>query len=612
MQQLHNQSVLILGLGDSGLAMARWCARFGAQVQVVDTREQPPHLAALRAELPSVKFVHGTFDASLVEGQDVRAVFKSPGLSPESVAPVWNAAVAAGLWVGTELTLFAQALSDLQTSMAYHPKVLAITGTNGKTTVTSLTGQLLERAGKRVAVAGNIGPTLLDTLSQALDKAAEEQAAADAVAAEEAAALAADEALAEQARAEAEAKEKAAAAQAAQLALDAEEALAQEAAAESDAESQMALTGTEAEQAAAVVAEMVAADDEPFEVDLPPLVPPPPPPADHPYLPQVWVLELSSFQLEGVDNFEPTAATVLNLTQDHLDWHGSMDGYAAAKARIFGKQGVLVLNREDAGVMAMLPEPVRVKLQKPQYRMHVTFGGDLPQRPGDYGIETVNGMTWLVRALEADETRKRRKDDEEEIHIQRLMPADALRIRGRHNALNALAALALAGSAGGDLAPMLFGLREYQGEPHRVEPVTVFNGVEYFDDSKGTNVGATVAALHGLGVDRRLVIILGGDGKGQDFAPLSEPVARYARAVVLIGRDAPVLREVLQHSGVTLLDATTLEEAVKLCSEQAHSGDAVLLSPACASMDMFRNYAHRAEVFVSAVNHLVEEAGGMV
>jgi UDP-N-acetylmuramoylalanine--D-glutamate ligase len=619
MQQLHNQSVLILGLGDSGLAMARWCSRFGAQVQVVDTRAEPPHLEALRAELPHVKFVHGTFDASLVEGQDVRAVFKSPGLSPESVAPVWNAAVAAGLWVGTELTLFAQALSDLQTSMAYHPKVLAITGTNGKTTVTSLTGQLLERAGKRVAVAGNIGPTLLDTLSQALDKAAEEQAAADVIAAQEAAELAADEAAAEQARAAAEVKEKAEAAQAVQVALDAEEAMAQEAAAEGGAESQMVLTGTEAEQ----LTQAAVTDDEPFEVDLPPLEPPPPPPADHPYLPQVWMLELSSFQLEGVDNFEPTAATVLNLTQDHLDWHGSMDGYGAAKARIFGKHGVLVLNREDAGVMAMLdsapvevPEgvakPSRAKTPKVQVRAHLTFGGDLPQRPGDYGIETVNGMTWLVRALEADETRKRKKDDEEEIHIQRLMPADALRIRGRHNALNALAALALAGNAGGDLAPMLFGLREYQGEPHRVEPVTVLNGVEYFDDSKGTNVGATVAALHGLGVDRRLVVILGGDGKGQDFAPLTEPVSRYARAVVLIGRDAPALREVLQHSGVTLIDAASLEDAVKLCSQQAHSGDAVLLSPACASMDMFRNYAHRAEVFVNAVNHLVEEAGGMV
>ncbi len=619
MQQLHNQSVLILGLGDSGLAMARWCVRNGAQVQVVDTRVEPPHLVALRAELPQVKFVHGAFEASLVDGQNVRAVFKSPGLSPDSVAPVWNAAVAAGLWMGTELTLFAQALSDLQTSMAYHPKVLAITGTNGKTTVTSLTGQLLERAGKRVAVAGNIGPTLLDTLSQALDKAAEEQAAADVMVAQEAEAQAADEALAEQARLEAEAKEQAAAAQAAQMAREAEDELAQETVTESDAESQMALTGTEAEQ----VAEVVAADDEPFDVDLPPLVPPPTPPAEHPYLPQVWVLELSSFQLEGVDNFEPTAATVLNLTQDHLDWHGSMDAYAAAKARIFGKRGVLVLNREDAGVMAMLDsapvevvevvtKPSRAKTHKVQVRAHLTFGGDLPQRPGDYGIETVNGMTWLVRALEADETRKRKKDDEEEIHIQRLMPADALRIRGRHNALNALAALALAGNAGGDLAPMLFGLREYQGEPHRVEAVTILNGVEYFDDSKGTNVGATVAALHGLGVGRRLVVILGGDGKGQDFAPLSEPVSRFARAVVLIGRDAPVLREVLQHGGVKLLDAATLEDAVKLASEQAHSGDAVLLSPACASMDMFRNYAHRAEVFVSAVNHLVEEAGGMV
>ncbi len=625
MQQLHNQSVLILGLGDSGLAMARWCVRNGAQVQVVDTREQPPHLEALRAELPAVKFVHGAFDANLVEGQDVRAVFKSPGLSPESVAPVWNAAVAAGLWVGTELTLFAQALSDLQTSMAYHPKVLAITGTNGKTTVTSLTGQLLERAGKRVAVAGNIGPTLLDTLSLALDKAAEEQAAADVIAAQEAAELAADEAAAEQARAAAEAEEKAAAAQAAQIALDAEEAMAQDAAAETDAALQMALTGTEAAQASESdeqAAQVAAVDDEPYEVDLPPLVPPPPPPVDHPFLPQVWVLELSSFQLEGVDNFEPTAATVLNLTQDHLDWHGSMDGYGAAKARIFGKRGVLVLNREDAGVMAMLEsapvevaevvaKPSRAKTPKVQVRAHLTFGGDLPQRPGDYGIETVNGMTWLVRALEADETRKRKKDDEEEIHIQRLMPADALRIRGRHNALNALAALALAGNAGGDLAPMLFGLREYQGEPHRVEPVTVLNGVEYFDDSKGTNVGATVAALHGLGVDRRLVVILGGDGKGQDFAPLNEPVSRYARAVVLIGRDAPALRDVLQHSGVNLFNASSLEEAVKLASEQAHSGDAVLLSPACASMDMFRNYAHRAEVFVNAVNHLVEEAGGM-
>jgi UDP-N-acetylmuramoylalanine--D-glutamate ligase len=176
-------------------------------------------------------------------------------------------------------------------------------------------------------------------------------------------------------------------------------------------------------------------------------------------LPQVWVLELSSFQLDGVDDFEPTAAVVLNVTQDHLDWHGSLAAYAGAKARIFGTTALMVLNREDPAVIAMLPEPTRVKLQKPQWRTYTTFGADLPQRPGDFGIETVNGMAWLVRAQPADDTPQRRTRgtsasiEIEPLHIQRLMPADALRIRGRHNATNALAALALAQAAGGALAP---------------------------------------------------------------------------------------------------------------------------------------------------------------
>ena len=563
MKHLHDLPVLVLGLGASGLAMARWCARHGARVTVADTRSQPPQLQALQREVPGTVFVGGSFDAALVQGSEIRAVYCSPGLSPETMAPVLDAARAVGLVVGGELDLFARALQDLgtvettepdalqpptadaaqdelgdederahavgddlpptqdvvspdgemdegvveeptpvvvpvQQPLGYHPAVLAITGTNGKTTVTSLTGQLVERAGKTVAVAGNIGPSLLDTLSAHMD-------------------------------------------------------------------------------------------------------------ADS--LPEVWVLELSSFQLDGVQGFEPTAATVLNLSQDHLDWHGGMAQYAAAKARIFGQRGLMLLNREDPLVMAMLPEPVKVKLQKPIVRAHQTFGGDMPRRPTDFGIELVNGMAWLVRAMEADETRKRRRGEEEEIHIQRLMPADALRIRGRHNAINALAALALASAAGCSLAPMLYGLREYRGEPHRVELVGLVQDVEYFDDSKGTNVGATVAALEGLGADRQLVLILGGEGKGQDFSPLAAPVARHCRAVVLIGRDAPLIRSALDAGGVPLLDATSMDDAVQQAAGLAHAGDAVLMSPACASFDMFDNYEHRARVFCGAVAELAEQAG---
>jgi len=563
MKHLHDLPVLVLGLGASGLAMARWCARHGARVTVADTRSQPPQLQALQREVPGAVFVGGAFDAALVQGNEIRAVYCSPGLSPETMAPVLDAARAVGLVVGGELDLFARALQDLgtvettepdalqppaadaaqdelgdederahavgddlpptqdvvspdgemdegvaeeptpvvapvQQPLGYHPAVLAITGTNGKTTVTSLTGQLVERAGKTVAVAGNIGPSLLDTLSAHMD-------------------------------------------------------------------------------------------------------------ADS--LPEVWVLELSSFQLDGVQGFEPTAATVLNLSQDHLDWHGGMAQYAAAKARIFGQKGLMLLNREDPLVMAMLPEPVKVKLQKPIVRAHQTFGGDMPRRPTDFGIELVNGMAWLVRAMEADETRKRRRGEEEEIHIQRLMPADALRIRGRHNAINALAALALASAAGCSLAPMLYGLREYRGEPHRVELVGLVQDVEYFDDSKGTNVGATVAALEGLGADRQLVLILGGEGKGQDFSPLAAPVARHCRAVVLIGRDAPLIRSALDAGGVPLLDATSMDDAVQQAAGLAHAGDAVLMSPACASFDMFDNYEHRARVFCGAVAALAEQAG---
>jgi UDP-N-acetylmuramoylalanine--D-glutamate ligase len=602
MRHLQDQTVLILGLGASGLAMARWCVRHGASVTVADTREAPSLLATLRQELPGVTFVGGAFTPELVQGTAVRAVYRSPGLAPAVIAPVADAAREIGLPVGGELDLFARALADLrdvpaaeavedapeaETPLAapeptpetlqpgtsdvpdepdasdamaatdsleddatvpvnasddteaapdaagngtenvpaaaeeageavatpellglvppekptgYRPEVLAITGTNGKTTVTSLLGQLVQRAGKTVAVAGNIGPTLLDTLSAHMDAQT---------------------------------------------------------------------------------------------------------------LPQVWVLELSSFQLADVQGFEPTAAVVLNITQDHLDWHGDMDAYVAAKAKVFGAATFMLLNRDDERVMAMLPPPVKVRLKPPQVRPHATFGAGEPQRPGDYGIETVNGMTWLVRAAEADETIKRRKDEEVELHVQRLMPIEALRIRGRHNATNALAALGLAVAAGCNLAPMLHGLREYRGEPHRVESVAIINDVEYFDDSKGTNVGATVAALTGLGLERKLVLILGGEGKGQDFSPLADPVQRHVRAVVLIGRDAPLIKEVLPRN-VPMFDAASMEEAVTLAAQQAAIGDAVLMSPACASFDMFDNYEHRARVFCDAVQALAREQGAVL
>lgn len=578
--QLQGLHVLILGLGASGLAMARWCAHAGADVTVADTRDNPPQRAALQAECSGVRFVSGPFAASLVEGTSVRGVFRSPGLAPEVVAPVVDAAHRMGLWQGGELSLFAAGMQDLNARYGYAPQVLAITGTNGKTTVASLTGQLVTRAGKTVKVAGNIGPTLLDSLTEAMVQA-QSQVACEA--------------------AQREANEHESADQASQLpsATTAEEAVIPVQKPDEPT--------SEADHTDEISAIQDNAIDNVADQTLPVCVAMQDPMARA--LPQVWVLELSSFQLDCSEGFEPTAAAVLNISQDHLDWHGSMAAYAEAKARIFGGQALMVLNREDAQVMAMRPAPVRVKLQKPVERACTMFGGDMPQRPGDFGIEVTHGMTWLVRALEADETRRRRKDAAEDLHIQRLMPADALRIRGRHNAVNALAALALASSAGCALGPMLYGLREYRGEPHRVAPVAIVNEVEFFDDSKGTNVGATVAALQGLGADRRVVIILGGDGKGQDFAPLADPVTRFARCVVLIGRDGPRIREVLQNTGVPMVDAADMHTAVVQAAAAAQRGDAVLMSPACASFDMFEHYGHRAEVFRQAVASLAEAAG---
>jgi UDP-N-acetylmuramoylalanine--D-glutamate ligase len=588
MTPLADLHVLVLGLGNSGLAMARWCASRGAKVQVWDSREDPPQAAVLRETLPEIGLHSGLPLVADLAG--VQLLLKSPGLAPgdERIAPLLAAAQARGIAVAAELDLFVAALAELKAERGYSPKLLAITGTNGKTTTTAMCALLVGRCGFRVAVAGNIGPTMLDTLAQAL-------------------------ALEPVRPAQVEDTD--------MLATACETPIDASIAGSIDPTNDVAdpcLDTLSSGPLTDAADELAAVDPAPsVSVSAGPVF-------EH--LPEVWVLELSSFQLDSVQGFEPDAATVLNLSPDHLDWHGSMAAYIEAKSKVFGERSVMVINRDDLQVEAMVPAPVLVKGGRGRPTRSVgrkvfRFGLDAPQRPGDFGLVVENGIAWLVRAREVDETLKRRRgeDQDEEIYLQRLMPADALRVRGRHNAANALAALALACAIGCPLAPMLHGLREYRGEPHRVEFVARVGDVEVFDDSKGTNVGATVAALSGLGADQapaKLLAILGGDGKGQDFSALAQPVARHARAVALIGRDAGAIDAALAadpaSAAVPRQRHDSLQDAVNWCFDQAQAGDALLLSPACASLDMFRNYGHRAEVFVAAVQARAAERGEAV
>jgi UDP-N-acetylmuramoylalanine--D-glutamate ligase len=487
---LLGKQVLVLGLGESGLACARWCAHAGARVRVADTRAAPPGLEELRRRVASADFRGGEFDKPLLLGVDLLVL--SPGLSG-GLMIVFHAR-AAGIPVVGEIELFAQALRTLQ----QQAPVLAITGTNGKTTTTALTGHLLRATGKTAGVAGNISPAALTAL------------------------------------------------------LDAVEANA---------------------------------------------------------LPQVWVLELSSFQLETTETLNPAAATVLNVSDDHLDRYVDLDEYADVKARIFQGTGVQVLNRLDGRVRRMALAGRRI----------VSFGLDAPGNEDDFGLRTRDGESWLVQGERF------------------LLPAAEVPLSGLHNAANAMAALALCTSLGFAAETLLPALRSFKGLPHRVEKIAVCDGVTWYDDSKGTNVGATVAALNGIGGQlgvrnghspssgreagkdgassrscvpeaRKIILIAGGEGKGQDFYPLSAAVARHARAVILIGRDAPSIAQVLADSGVLLERAAGMDAAVRRARALARPGDAVLLSPACASFDMFRNYEHRAQVFVAAVRTLMGES----
>lgn len=486
MNLMQDQKVLLVGLGESGLACARWAILQGADLTIIDSRDQPPGLEVLRNEGLTFNFVS---HAEALQWP-YQKVCVSPGLPPSH--PLMTAVVAMAVEhsvsVDSELDWFADALADLEEQAGYRPKVISVTGTNGKTTTVKMAACLAKFAKQSVQCAGNVSPAALEALRLAF-----------------------------------------------------------------------------------------LADD----------------------LPKVWVLELSSFQLHWTSRLKSHAATVLNLSEDHLDWHASVQEYAQDKARIFSSECVCILNRDDSQVMA-LPLPDGADVQ--------TFGLGKPTDFGQFGLVRDGGLVWLAMTdlPITPAPRSRKKAEPDEVHPKLLMPVDALKVVGMHNASNALAALALCRAVGLPMAGLLHGLRVYEGEPHRVQFVRTLNEVDYFDDSKGTNVGATVAALNGLA--RKTILIAGGQGKGQDFKPLVEPVAQYCKSVVLFGQDAAIINEVIGKV-VTTHTVSGMEEAVQTASRLAASGDCVLLSPACASLDMFKNYIARAKAFVDAVEELAMQGG---
>jgi UDP-N-acetylmuramoylalanine--D-glutamate ligase len=447
-ETVKNKRVVVLGLGHTGLSALHWLVAQGAKVIVADTRENPPNLQAVRKDMPSVEIILGDFDTSLLQAAELMVI--SPGIALST--PAVQQAIGAGVPVVGDIELFAQFRSP-------NAKVIAITGSNGKTTVTTLVGEMCKSAGLKTIVAGNIGLPVLEAL----------------------------------------------------------------------------------------------------DMDVP----------------DVYVLELSSFQLETTNSLIADVATVLNVTEDHMDRYPDLSTYAAAKAHIFYKAKHQVLNRDDAWSMVM----ERTQLALTTYGLNDNADG--------FGIEVKNNEIWLCDSG------------------KHLINAADLHIRGAHNVSNALAALALCRAIGLEYAPLLSTLYNFKGLPHRVEWVAEIDKVDYFDDSKGTNVGATCAAISGL--PQKVVLIAGGDGKDQNFSPLARPVKENARAVVLIGRDAYIIEKVLLETAVPIYHAQDMQEAVAIAKRVAQTGDAVLLSPACASLDMYENYIKRAEAFVAAVKSLEVE-----
>jgi len=441
-----DQFRIVVGLGKSGMSLVRHLARRGLPFAVADTRVNPPELATLSAEYPDVQVRCGELDVEFL--CTASELLVSPGLAVST--PALQEAKARGVKLSGDIELFAREA---------RAPIIAITGSNAKSTVTTLVGEMAKAAGCKVAVGGNLGTPALDLL-----------------------------------------------------------------------------------------------DD---EVEL-------------------YVLELSSFQLETTEQLNAEVATCLNISEDHMDRYSGLPAYHQAKHRIFRGARQVVVNRDDR-----LSRPL-VADDLPTW----TFGLGKPDFKG-FGLFEDKGEKYLAFQFET------------------LMPVRELKMRGAHNQSNALAALALGNAVGLPFEPMLETLRQFAGLPHRCQWVGQRNGVDYYDDSKATNVGAALAAIEGLGadIDGKLVLIAGGDGKGADFSALRLPIARYCRAVVLLGRDAQRLADALADA-TALVHVTTLDEAVQRAAECANEGDAVLLSPACASLDMFKNFEERGQLFAAAVEAL--------
>ncbi len=442
-----DQFRIVVGLGKSGMSVVRHLARRGLPFAVADTRANPPELATLKAQYPGVEVRCGELDVEFLCRASELLV--SPGLA--IATPALQAAAARGVKLSGDIDLFAREAKA---------PIVAITGSNAKSTVTTLVGEMAAAAGRKVAVGGNLGTPALDLLDDGVE---------------------------------------------------------------------------------------------------------------------LYVLELSSFQLETTDQLNAEVATCLNVSEDHMDRYSGLPAYHQAKHRIFRGARQVVINRDDRLSRPLIGEDVPVW----------SFGLGKPDFKG-FGLLEEGGEKYLAFQFET------------------LMPVSELKIRGAHNQANALAALALGHAVGLPFDAMLQTLRSFAGLAHRCQWVGERGGVAFYDDSKATNVGAALAAIDGLGADipGKLVLIAGGDGKGADFSALHAPVARYCRAVVLLGRDADVLAAALDGAA-PLLRVRTLEEAVQQAAACATAGDAVLLSPACASLDMFKNFEERGRLFAAAVEALV-------